>query len=107
MSFLQGFELFGRKADLTIDFYRTDFQNQVVVDYENPYEVNFYNLEGSSYANSFQAEFSLNVLERLDFKTAYKFYDVKTQYKSGKLNKPLTSQHRVFANVSFETSQNR
>ncbi len=103
VSFLQGFELFGRKADLTLDFYRTDFQNQVVVDYENPYEVIFYNLEGSSFANSFQAEFSLNILERLDFKTAYKFYDVKTQYKSGKLNKPLTSQHRVFANLSFET----
>jgi outer membrane receptor for ferrienterochelin and colicins len=103
VSFLQGFELFGRKADLTLDFYRTDFQNQVVVDYENPYEVNFYNLEGSSFANSFQAEFSLNILERLDFKTAYKFYDVKTQYKSGKLMKPLTSQHRVFANLSFET----
>ena len=103
VSFLQGFELFGRKADLTLDFYRTDFQNQVVVDYENPYEVIFYNLEGSSFANSFQAEFSLNILERLDFKTAYKFYDVKTQYKSGKLMKPLTSQQRVFANLSFET----
>lgn len=105
VSFLQGFNLFDRKADFIIDFYRTDFQNQVVVDYENPYEVNFYNLEGSSFANSFQAEFSLNVLERMDFKTAYKFYDVKTQYKSGKLNKPLTSQHRVFANVSFETAK--
>ena len=48
VSFLQGFNIFGRKADLTIDFYRTDFENQVVVDYENPYEVNFYNLQGSS-----------------------------------------------------------
>ena len=103
VSFLQGFKLFDRKADLTLDFYRTDFQNQVIVDYENPYEVNFYNLEGSSFANSFQAEFSWNLLERLDLKTAYKFYDVKTQYKSGKLKKPLTSQHRVFANLSFET----
>ncbi|MDG2498435.1 MAG: TonB-dependent receptor [Flavobacteriaceae bacterium] len=105
VSFLQGFTLFDRKADLTLDFYRTDFQNQVVVDYENPYEVNFYNLEGSSFANSFQVEFSVNILDRMDFKTAYKFYDVKTQYKSGKLNKPLTSQHRVFANLSFETAK--
>ena len=46
VSFLQGFNVFGRKADLTLDFYRTDFENQVVVDYENPYEVNFYNLQG-------------------------------------------------------------
>ena len=105
VSFLQGFELFSRKADLTLDFYRTDFQNQVVVDYENPYKVSFYNLEGSSFASSFQAEFSLNILEHLDLRTAYKFYDVKTQYKSGKLKKPLTSQHRVFANLSYETEK--
>ena len=102
VSFLQGFNIFGRKADLTIDFYRTDFENQVVVDYENPYEVNFYNLKGVSYANSFQAEFSLNLMTYLNFKTAYKFYDVKTQYASGKLEKPLTSQHRYFANLSYE-----
>ena len=103
VSFLQGFNVFGRKADLTLDFYRTDFENQVVVDYENPYEVNFYNLQGSSYANSFQAEFSLNLMTYLNFKTAYKFYDVKTQYDSGKLKKPLTSQHRYFANLSYES----
>ena len=73
VSFLQGFNIFGRKADLTIDFYRTDFENQVVVDYENPYEVNVYNLKGVSYANSFQAEFSLNLMSYLNLKTAYKF----------------------------------
>jgi len=102
VSFLQGFNLFGRKADLTLDFYGTNFENQVVVDYENPYEVSFYNLEGESYANSFQAEFSWNLMDYLDLKTAYKFYDVKTQYASGKLEKPLTSQHRYFANLSYE-----
>jgi len=102
VSFLQGFNLFGKKADLTLDFYGTNFENQVVVDYENPYEVSFYNLEGASYANSFQAEFSWNLMDYLDLKTAYKFYDVKTQYASGKLEKPLTSQHRYFANLSYE-----
>ncbi len=102
LSFLQGFNVFKRKADLTLDFYRTDFQNQVVVDYENPYEVSFYNLEGASYANSFQAEFSINLMEFLNLKTAYKFYDVQTQYATGKRLKPLTSQHRYFANLSYE-----
>ncbi|NNF86708.1 MAG: TonB-dependent receptor, partial [Winogradskyella sp.] len=42
ISYLQGFNLFGRKADVTFDFYRTDFENQVVVDWENPFEINFY-----------------------------------------------------------------
>ncbi|HIC32112.1 MAG TPA: TonB-dependent receptor, partial [Flavobacteriaceae bacterium] len=58
VSYLQGFNLFGRKADITFDFYRTDFKNQVVVDLENSQAVSFYNLEGSSYANSFQVEFN-------------------------------------------------
>lgn len=103
ISFLQGFQLFNRKADINIDFYRTDFQNQVVVDYETPTEINFYNLDGESFANSFQVEFNYTPLERLDLKSAYKYYDVKTQYQSGKLQKPLTPKHRVFANASYET----
>jgi len=103
MSYLQGFNLFGRKADVTLDFYRTDFDNQVVVDYENPQEVKFYNLDGKSYANSFQLEFNFNVFERFDLRTAYKFYDVQTQYSSEKLEKPLTPKHRLFANTSYET----
>lgn len=103
VSYLQGFNLFGRAADVTFDFYRTDFQNQVVVDLENPQEVSFYNLEGSSYANSFQVELNYNLLEHLNIRTAYKYYDVKTQYQTGKLTKPLTPKHRVFANASYET----
>lgn len=104
VSFLQGFNLFGRKADITLDFYKTDFQDQVVVDYENPNEVRFYNLKGESYANSFQFEFNYNVFEHFNLRTAYKYYDIKTQYNSGKLDKPLTPKHRIFANASYETA---
>jgi outer membrane receptor for ferrienterochelin and colicins len=102
ISYLQGFNLFDRKADITFDFYRTDFQNQIVVDWENPFEVNFYNLEGDSYANSFQFEFNYNLFEHFDIRTAYKYYDIKTDYTSGQLEKPLIPQHRLFANASFE-----
>lgn len=103
VSFLQGFNLFGRKADVIIDYYKTDFQNQVVVDYENPLEVNFYNLDGKSFANSFQTELNYNVFEDFDLRLAYKYYEVKTQYKSGELDKPLVPKHRLFANASYET----
>lgn len=103
LSYLQGFNLFGRKADVTLDYYRTDFENQVVVDYENPQEVNFYNLDGKSYANSFQVEMNYNAFEHFDARLAYKFYEVKTQYNSGKLEKPLVPRHRVFANAGYET----
>ncbi len=103
VSFLQGFNLFGRKADITLDYYKTDFKNQVVIDFENPQEVNFYNLEGKSYANSFQVELNYNVFEHFDLRMAYKYYDVKTDYNSGKLSKPLVPTNRLFANASYET----
>lgn len=103
VSFLQGFNLFDRKADITIDYYRTDFKNQIVVDFENPQEVNFYNLNGDSYANSFQIEMNYNVFEHFDLRMAYKYYDVKTDYNSGKLSKPLVPTNRLFANASYET----
>ncbi|MCF7559068.1 TonB-dependent receptor [Sabulilitoribacter multivorans] len=105
VSFLQGFNLFGRKADVTLDYYKTDFKNQVVIDWENPQEVNFYNLDGKSYANSFQIELNYNVFEHFDLRTAYKYYDVKTDYTSGKLEKSLTPKHRLFANASYETHE--
>jgi outer membrane receptor for ferrienterochelin and colicins len=55
LSFMQGFKLFGKKGDITADFYRTNFQNQVVVDImKSPQEVVFHNLDGVSYANIFQ-----------------------------------------------------
>ena len=103
LSYLQGFNLFNRKADITFDFYRTDFTNQIVVDIENPQEVNFYNLEGDSYSNNFQTEFNYNVFENFDLRLAYKFYDVQTTYLSGKKQNPLTPSHRFFANASYET----
>ena len=106
-SMLQGFTLFERKADLIFDFYRTDFQNQVVVDYETPTEINFYNLNGESFASSLQIEFNYTPLERLDFKSAYKHYDVRTEYNSGELQKPLIPKQRFFTNISYETVSNK
>lgn len=106
VSYLQGFNLFGRKADITFDYYKTDFKNQVVVDWENPQEINFYNLDGKSFANSFQAELNYNAFKGFDLRTAYKFYDVQTDYNSGRLERPLTPKHRVFANAGYETQQN-
>ena len=66
ISYLQGFNLFDKKGDVTFDFYRTHFQNQVVVDWENPERISFYNLKGESYANSFQTEVNYFINEYLN-----------------------------------------
>jgi outer membrane receptor for ferrienterochelin and colicin len=104
LSFTQNFVLFGMKADTTIDFYRTDFQNQAVVDVMNsPQEVLFYNLDGKSYANSLQLDFNLEIIKHLNLRTAYKYYDISTDYISGSFQRPLQAKHRFFGNVEYET----
>ncbi len=53
-SLQQDFKLFAKKTSWITDFFRTDFQNQVLVDLENPQKIVFYNLDGKSFANSLQ-----------------------------------------------------
>lgn len=103
VSIMRRFKVLGRNADITLDYYRTDYLNQVVVDWENSQRVSFYNLEGSSYANSFQAELNFSPINRLDIRTAFKYYDVQTDYISGRLERPLTPKTRIFANAGYET----
>ena len=103
-SFLQAFKIWGKNAELSVDFYRTHFDNQVVVDLDHsPQQALFYNLDGKSFANSLQAEISISPAKGLDFKAAYKYYDVQTQFTKGQLEKTLTPKHRWFANIAYET----
>ena len=104
LSFTQNFKLFGKNADVTMDFYRTDFQNQAVVDVMNsPQQALFYNLKGKSFANSFQLEFNLEIIKHLNLRTAYKYYDIATDYLSGTFQRPLQAKHRFFGNLEYET----
>lgn len=104
LSFIQTFKLFGATSEIALDFYKTDFENQIVVDLDaSPQQVVFHNLDGKSFANSFQAEWSITPIMHLDIKTAYKYYDVQSQYLTGQLQRPLQAKHRFFANVSYET----
>ena len=52
------FKLFDREASFNADAYRTDFSNQIVVDIESQSELSFANLNGESYSNSYQFDFS-------------------------------------------------
>jgi outer membrane receptor for ferrienterochelin and colicin len=103
-SFTQNFMLFGKPADVTFDFYRTDFQNQAVVDVmQSAQQVLFYNLKGKSFANSLQVDFNIELKKHLNIRTAYKYYDISTDYLSGSFQRPLQAKHRFFGNIEFAT----
>jgi len=104
ISFSQKFSLFGKNADAGFDFYRTDFQNQAVVDlYKSPQQVLFYNLNGKSFANSLQVEFNYELVKHFDLRTAYKYYDIQTDYLSGTFQRALQARHRFFTNLAYKT----
>ena len=107
ISINQKFKLFGRNADVTADFYRTDFQNQIVTDIDySARQVRFYNLDGQSFANSFQFDFNYNPFTHFNIRAAYKHYDIQSDYENGRLEKPLQAKHRFFANVEYQTHEN-
>ena len=98
------FKLGLREAALSLDYYYTWFQNQVVVDVEYPGFVSFYNLTGKSYAHGFQAQFDYELMHNLNMRLAYRYYNVMTTYyKDGLQEKPLLPPHRAFVNVDYTT----
>jgi outer membrane receptor for ferrienterochelin and colicins len=101
---MQKFKMNYRDAYVTLDVYRTDFKNQVVVDVDkNTQEVWLYNLDGVSFSNTAQAEFGWEIRKRLHVKTAYRYVDSRTTYKNGLLLVPMVSLHRAFVNLAYET----
>lgn len=104
ISLQQEFKLFGRKSTVVADLFRTDFENQVVMDLDNsPQSILFYNLDGKSYANSLQVQWDFEPVKRLEARLAYKYYDTKTDYLSGSKELPFTPQHRGFFNLAYGT----
>jgi len=103
--FGQKFKLFYRDAAFTMDVYRTSFTNQIVVDWETPREVQFYNLEGQSWSNSAQAELQWSPIKRMDWRLAYRWLDARTQYGDRLEQRPLVAKHRFFTNVAYETKK--
>ena len=104
LSFSQKFILFNKNGDFGFDFYRTDFQNQVVVDlYQGPQQVVFYNLNGKSFANSLQIEFNYELVHHFNLRTAYKYYNIQTDYQYVTQERPLQAKHRFFGNLEYQT----
>jgi outer membrane receptor protein involved in Fe transport len=100
----QQFKLFTNDAFINVDFFRTDFQNQLIVDVDQHVnKIVFYNLNGRSYSHSLQVDMGFEPLEEFAVKLAYKWYDVKTTYNYELLDKPYVPRHRIMLNMAYST----
>ncbi len=92
-------------ATLTLDFYRTDFEKQVIVDmFTHSQEIIITALQGKSFANSFQVGLDYEIHEKLTTRLAYKYYEVQADYRSLGLRKlPFIPDHRLLSHTSYTT----
>ncbi len=106
-SLTQNFFLFDNDAFFMLEFYRTNFINQLIVDLDSdPTKAIFYNLDGQSYSNNFQVDFSFEPLRRFEILAAYRFSDVKTTIAGDLETKPFFSRDKGLLSISYATEQN-
>lgn len=97
LNYTTRFSMGKREGSLTVDLYRTDFQNQLVVDADT--DINrllLYNVGGESYAQVVMAAVTLEPLDRLEIKLAGKINDAQQTYIDGEKRRvPLIPEYRL------------
>ena len=101
------FEIGEVEGRIVADFYRTDFQNQVLYDREDAHKVVFYNLQGKSFSNAFQIETEIEPIEGLTTKIAYKWNQVRANYESGLKDVPFVPRNRGLLNIAYATENDK
>ncbi len=98
------------KRDITItaEYYRTNFMNQIIVDYEkNPLLISVYNLDGKSWASHAQLEISYEPTRNLDIRTAVRYNDVKTTYDGILREKYMVNRWKYLLTASYLTKNRK
>lgn len=102
ISFLQSFKIRKKQNSFALDYFRTNFTSQVIVDMDHQQgQINIYNLHGKSYSNSILAELNLEPIKNLTLKFAYKMDDVKTTMANNLLPKFMVSKHKGLFAASY------
>lgn len=105
-SLIQNFKMGTVKNTFTIDYYRTDFKKQILIDLDRSSQALwFYNLDGKSFSNTFQAVWDIIPITNLELHFAYKWYDIKADYAEGRRQVPFTSKNRGLFSISYTTQE--
>jgi outer membrane receptor for ferrienterochelin and colicin len=87
---------------LSVDFYRTQFQNQIFPDYDaDPTKAIINNFTGTSVSNGIQVEVSGTFYNRFAIKAGYVNLDVYQMRNAEKFQLPFNPKHRIHSSASF------
>jgi len=105
IAIIQNYTLLGRELTLNAEFFRTNFQSQLIVDRETSSEyILLTALDGKSYANSLQFDLRWQPIERLDVLLAYRVNDIKQTIGGELKTKPLTNDYKGLINLNYSTN---
>src|SRR5690606_23404585 len=80
------------------------FRDQLITDMDIASdELHVYNTNAQSFAHSLQFEVNITPAKGLDFRTAFKFYDVKAEYNGILQSKAFVPKFRVLVNAGYTT----
>jgi len=93
---------------ISMDYYRTNFLNQIFPDYDtDPTKAFIKNFTGKSISNGFQADFFIKLYKRYEFKAGYNFLDVYRISNEKKEVLPFNPRHKVLATFSYKPVSNK
>ena len=95
---------------LSVDYFRTQFAQQMVVDYEYaPNQIRFYALNGNrSYTDNFQLDFSVDPIERFNITATFRYTNARIELDGkGLVEKPMTSSFKGVLNLQYATNLNK
>ncbi|RLD44766.1 MAG: TonB-dependent receptor [Bacteroidetes bacterium] len=97
-------DISARQMSITADYFRTQFENQVIIDREDdPFTILVYNLDGKSYSNSFQIEANYELARNFDATLAFRYNDVKTTIGGNLVEKPMVNKYKALLSLSYQT----
>ena len=104
INFTKKFQAASQKLSghVSVDFYRTSFQNQIFPDYDSdPTKAIIKNFTGKSISNGLQTELLLHLWSTLEFKTGYNLLDVFRITESGKQLLPFNPRQKLLTTISY------
>ena len=95
---------------LSVDYFRTQFTQQMVVDYEQKVnQISFYALDGGrSFTDNIQLDFSVDPIERFNITVTARYTNAMIELRGrGLVEKPMTSRFKGVINLQYATNLNK
>ena len=94
---------------LSFDYFHNSFNNQIIVDQEcTDGYTDIYNLDGQSFTDTYQVDFTTDPFERFNVTATFRYTDARvTLNGQGLVERPMTSRFKAVLNMQYTLPMNK